>query len=75
MPIYEYSCKKCGTNFEVLIRSKKDFPEKCPKCGTAKPGKMLSAFAVAAGDSSHSQECVACPSAGTGCGGACGMAD
>ena len=78
MPIYEYSCKKCEHQFEVLIRSKTDLPAKCPKCGTAKPVKQFSAFAVAAtAHHDHSEACESCPSAGLGgCpGGSCGMDD
>ena len=33
MPIYEYECKKCGKRVEALIRSEKDVPAKCTKCG------------------------------------------
>lgn len=75
MPIYEYGCSNCGNQFEVLIRSKTDFPDKCPQCGTPEPKKLLSAFAVASGDHKHNSECVSCPSAGTGCGGACDLDD
>lgn len=73
MPIYEYSCKKCEHQFEVLIRSDKDYPQKCPKCGAAKPEKQLSSFAVSASSSSANFEmpCTSCPSAGTGCGHSC----
>jgi len=78
MPIYEYSCKKCGHHFEVLIRTKIDLPAKCPKCGAAKPAKQFSAFAVAA--ASHhdrSEACAHCPSAESGgCpGGSCSLDD
>ena len=78
MPIYEYSCRKCGHEFEVLIRSKTDLPGKCPKCGTAKPVKQLSAFAVAVhAGHDHSEACASCPAADSGgCpGGSCGMDD
>ena len=66
MPIYEYSCKKCGHQFEVLIRSDSDYPGKCPKCGAPKPAKMFSAFAVASGSSDDSH-CSSCPGADKGC--------
>ena len=79
MPIYEYCCRKCGHQFEALIRSKNDLPQKCPKCGTAKPEKLLSAFAVAASHGhDHSEVCAHCPSADGdgGCpGGSCPMED
>ena len=76
MPIYEYNCGKCGKSFEVLLKTAKDAPGKCPKCGAADIKKQFSAFAVAAGSAavSHGNEnCPTCPSAGTGCGGMCGI--
>ena len=64
MPIYEYECRKCGTRFERLIRNAtRDVPDKCPKCGAAKPEKVLSAFSVAvAGGHGPSDACESCPS-------------
>ena len=38
MPIYEYVCKKCGKEFEVLVFNKDEKPE-CPACGAKKPVK------------------------------------
>ena len=32
MPIYEYICRKCGNEFEVLVFNKDEKPE-CPECG------------------------------------------
>ena len=55
MPIYEYSCSKCGHRFDVLQRVGEDGSSvTCPKCGAAKPEKMLSAFASSGGGSSAS---------------------
>jgi putative FmdB family regulatory protein len=67
MPIYEYSCKKCAHQFEVLIRSNSDYPGKCPKCGAPKPAKMLSAFAVSSASASDDLHCTSCPGADRGC--------
>ncbi len=75
MPIYEYSCVKCGKQFEVLVRNQTDLPEKCPKCGVGKVVKVFSTFAVSSGHSSH--PCDSCCSGDSGCapdscpGGAC----
>ena len=34
MPIYEYRCKKCGKQTEVLMRSSSDKqPTRCAECG------------------------------------------
>jgi putative FmdB family regulatory protein len=40
MPIYEYSCKKCG-DFEVSQRMTEEALKKCPTCG-AKVTKLIS---------------------------------
>ena len=47
MPIYEYHCNACKTNFEVLQRTndtKK--PLKCPNCDAEDTKKRFSAFAA-----------------------------
>ncbi len=40
MPIYEYSCKKCGS-FETMQRITEDPLKKCPTCGS-KVTKLIS---------------------------------
>jgi putative FmdB family regulatory protein len=52
MPLYEYTCEKCDSDFELLIRSSSDQPA-CPACGTTKVVKQLSVPAahVAGGNS------------------------
>ena len=48
MPIFEYHCNECTTEFEVLQRvSDADIPPKCPSCGALDPTKRFSAFATA----------------------------
>ena len=44
MPIYEYECRKCGTEFTELVRSDEDKVE-CPVCMSDSVDKKLSAFA------------------------------
>ena len=41
MPIYEFHCNKCDTNFEQLLMGS-DKPE-CPKCSSNDVGRLLSA--------------------------------
>ncbi|MDY7000652.1 MAG: zinc ribbon domain-containing protein [Thermodesulfobacteriota bacterium] len=41
MPIYEYTCEKCGDEFEELIFHEGD-TVKCPACGSQKTKKMIS---------------------------------
>lgn len=44
MPIFEYSCRACGRQFEQLIRTG-DTPA-CPACASQDLDKLLSAVAV-----------------------------
>ncbi|MCG3180000.1 MAG: hypothetical protein BIFFINMI_02354 [Phycisphaerae bacterium] len=46
MPIYEYTCPKCGHAFEELVRSADADRQKCPKCGT-KAERQISVFSAA----------------------------
>jgi putative FmdB family regulatory protein len=42
MPIYEYECKDCSHNFEVLQVSTSDPAPKCPKCQCTDVAKLIS---------------------------------
>lgn len=64
MPIYEYQCKECGTEFELLVRS--DTRLACPSCDSTQLEKQLSVFATA--------ESTPAPAAFAPCG-ACGNPD
>lgn len=45
MPIFEYECKECQHQFEILRIKKKDGSDlTCPKCGAGDVFKRLSAF-------------------------------
>jgi putative FmdB family regulatory protein len=47
MPIYEYHCNACKSNFEVLQRiNDTKNALKCPNCGTKDTKKRFSAFAA-----------------------------
>ena len=49
MPIYEYACPKCNTEFEVMRPfSEADKAVKCPKCKVAAQ-KQISNFALQTG--------------------------
>jgi putative FmdB family regulatory protein len=46
MPIYEYQCNSCKTNFQRLIlRGEEEAVLSCPKCGAAQPRKLISRVA------------------------------
>lgn len=40
MPIFEYTCKKCGHDFEEVVIGSATV--RCPKCDTDKTEKLLS---------------------------------
>ncbi|MBG0789425.1 MAG: zinc ribbon domain-containing protein [Desulfovibrionaceae bacterium] len=45
MPIYEYTCKDCGHEFEELVFSLDALPP-CPQCGSERTEKLMSACAA-----------------------------
>jgi putative FmdB family regulatory protein len=50
MPIYEYSCRGCGRDFEELVLRRSDEAEvRCPKCKGARVEKRMSRPAAARG--------------------------
>jgi putative FmdB family regulatory protein len=75
MPIYEYACKKCGNQFEQLVRSMSDSEKNvsCPECGSKQTARALSVFAVGAEGPSKSATpdvpmCGRCGGAPNSCG-------
>lgn len=47
MPIYEYRCDGCGTEFEKLVRRSGGSDEvRCPSCGEKRLTPRLSTFAA-----------------------------
>ena len=45
MPIFEYSCKGCGQQFEALVRPQDAAPA-CPSCKSADLEKLISRPAI-----------------------------
>ena len=55
MPIYEFRCNECGEEFEKFVISASQVSQvKCPKCGSDKVVKKISACAIGGGDASSS---------------------
>ena len=52
MPIYEYACQHCHTEFETLVRSGSQ--PSCPQCGSVELDKQLSVFATSASETARS---------------------
>ena len=63
MPLYEYQCKKCGGEFEKMVRfSEADQNPTCPYCQSQEARKKISTIAVSgfsfsAGNSPVSSSC------------------
>jgi len=45
MPIFEYRCGACDTQFELLVRPGSAVPA-CPSCGTTELERLISSFGV-----------------------------
>ncbi len=55
MPIYEYKCRKCGRQFELIrLFSTESEEVVCPQCGDAHPQKLISAFSCTSNKESPS---------------------
>jgi putative FmdB family regulatory protein len=69
MPIYEYACDDCGTQFEKFVRSVTSVVEvKCPECGGLNVRKGWSVFGTSGGDGglgSFSPSASSCNTGGT----------
>lgn len=47
MPIFEFSCLKCGNEYECIIF--KDEEPVCPNCGSKEAQKKFSSFGISVG--------------------------
>ncbi len=62
MPLFEYRCQDCGSQFEKLVRSSDVNGVHCPSCGGERPEKQLSTFAAHGGrDASPAPMAGGCP--------------
>ncbi len=53
MPIYEYKCKNCDNEFEMIRSANDDDRDvECPECGKKKVEKIMSVFAGSGGSCS-----------------------
>jgi putative FmdB family regulatory protein len=52
MPVYEYSCLKCGYRFEKLQKNSSTIEPDCPTCGSNEVKKELSTFSSVGSTSS-----------------------
>ena len=77
MPLYEYVCRACDTDFEALVpANRRDAADTaCPQCGAAKTARKISLTAQAVvkegSGSGGSAQSFNCGAPGGCCGGAC----
>lgn len=74
MPIYEYACAACSSDFEELVSLSAADDVACPACGSTKVERQLSSFQrVRAGGGGAEPAMAAAPARSGGCcGGGCG---
>lgn len=78
MPIFEYKCEDCNSNYDVLHKSKENKDDiVCPSCNSRKYVKLMSSFSsvMSSGSSSGGCESGSCgvPSYGGCANGMCGL--
>jgi putative FmdB family regulatory protein len=49
VPIYEFKCRACGSDFEELVFGSAEGVE-CPKCASTDIERLMSAFAFKSGE-------------------------
>ena len=55
MPLYDYQCRSCGSNFEMLRRMQDDDRDvRCPDCHSELIDRLFSTFATGGCTSSGS---------------------
>ncbi|MDQ2798838.1 MAG: zinc ribbon domain-containing protein [Armatimonadota bacterium] len=75
MPLYEYVCRACDTDFEALVpASRRDAADRaCPQCGTVKAARKISLTAQPVVKAAGASEPFNCGAPGGCCGGTCGF--
>ena len=67
MPIFEYTCRDCEQQFEILVLSTRE-KISCPKCHSQQVNKQLSVFAVPAAGADSEPNGGACTGTPQSCG-------
>lgn len=50
MPLFDYRCRKCGNEFEALVRPQDTAPPSCPACHETDLDRQLPTFAVSSAE-------------------------
>ena len=68
MPLYEYTCRTCGAEVELLVRES-DARPRCPTCGSLALKRKFSTFSSRVRSATTSSACAsgACSLAGSSC--------
>jgi putative FmdB family regulatory protein len=72
MPLFEYVCVDCGSEFEKIVPTSKSAVS-CAQCDSVRVEKKLSVFAVAGGRAEPAFEAGGCGTCGADRPGMCGM--
>lgn len=67
MPLYDYTCQKCGQQSEILVRA--EGTPSCPSCGSE---KMLKSLPLVTSHTRDANGASASPRPSGGCGSGCG---
>ncbi len=57
MPIYEYKCQDCGTDFEEIVSVSAERNPQCPSCHSTKTEKKISIFGSFSGSKGNASSC------------------
>jgi len=73
MPLYEFACDDCGTEFEKLFRSMTARrPPTCPGCNSRNVHKKFSTFATGGGEPGKGRGSTSCATCSSGSCATCG---
>ena len=72
MPIFEYRCKGCEGQFEMLVRSSGSEGVSCPSCSSGEVTRLFSTFASKGSTAAQAASAPAPRPSGGGCGTSCG---
>jgi putative FmdB family regulatory protein len=50
MPLFDYRCRKCGNEFEALVRPQDAAPPSCPACHATDLERQLPTFSVSSAE-------------------------
>lgn len=74
MPIYEYKCAECGSQYEQIRRmAEADSGLECPKCKSEQVSRQLSSFATTSGTSGNALPMAGCGKPSCCMGGGCNV--